>query len=530
MSQELAEIPEKKKKVIVVGGGTAGWLAAYVICDNLKRREEPAEVVMVESSAIPTIGVGEGTTALFRAFLQHFTLPEDEFLRETRATVKLGIRHRAWRGDEPYYDGPIDDPHWQKDVPGGEGAEMLNIHAIAEGKRVAQSHHFTHLMRENKVPFMRDENGQLVRSSPFHNAYHFDNAKVAAWLRGNLPDLEVVDAVVKDCVLAADGKSIEAIVLEDGSKMEADIFVDCTGFRRLLINALGARWIDYVKVLPLNRAFPFQLPHDEGKPVIPYTHAWAQDNGWMWQIPTQDRVGNGYAYSDAFTTPEKAHEEIEKKLGRKVEPLADIRFASGRLENVWLGNCLAVGLSAGFLEPLEATSIHSTLIQLLLLDRDHLEQLFDEENNGRDAYNHKIGQQFDDFRTFLVVHYRGGRKDTPFWRHVKDECKEEVAMARLEDWQEHMPSGEDFVKFLGALPHVEAQLYYPVLNGLNLLDRKLAKKELARSGLERELAYTWRLKVDQAKKTTKVSLGHAAFLRAIEKGEPIVAPVNPYMP
>ena len=491
--------------------------------ENIARRSAPIDVTVVESSSIPTIGVGEGTTALFHGFLEHFKLAEDEFLRETRATIKLGIRHRNWRRGEPYYDGPIDDPHLQGDVPGEIGAEMLNVHAVAEGKRVSQSHHFTHLMRANKAPFRREPNG-LQRTSPYYNAYHFDNAKVAAWLRSRLAGLETIDAVVEDCALSADGKRIDAIVLDDGRRIEADLFVDCTGFRRLLANSLGAQWIEYGDKLPLNRAFPFQLPHEGGAPVIPYTHAWALDNGWMWQIPTQDRIGNGYAYCDAFTSPEQAQAEVEAKLGKKIEPLADIRFQSGRLTQYWKGNCLAIGLSAGFLEPLEATSIHSTLIQLLLFDRDHMESALDADEAQRDGYNDKVARQFDDFRTFLVVHYRGGRDDTPFWLQVRDECLEKMAQERLEGWQGHMPSDSDFEDFLGSLPHVEAQLYYPVLDGLGLLDRKTAKSELAASNKERELAACWRHKVKEAKRIATLSMSHAAFLRAIESETPILVP------
>lgn len=515
------------KKVVIVGGGTAGWLAAWVICGGIARRKSPVEVTMIESSAIPTIGVGEGTTALFHAFLQHFGLDEIEFLRETRATIKLGIRHRGWRPGEPYYDGPIDDPHWQGDVPGKPGSEMLNIHAVAEGRRVAQSHHFAHLMRADKAPFRRADRGEgLWRTSPFHNAYHFDNARVAAWLRKRLPQLKVVDSTVKDCAVADGGGSIEALVLEDGSRVEADLFVDCTGFRRVLSGALGVGWVGYRKELPLNRAFPFQLPHKEDAPVIPYTHAWALDCGWMWQIPTQDRLGNGYAYCDEFTTPDEAQAEVEKKLGTKVEPLADIRFDSGRVERAWRGNVLAIGLSAGFLEPLEATSIHSTLIQLLLFEETCMESAFDAEEGLREEYNDRVARQFDDFRTFLVVHYRGGRADTPFWKHVRDDCREDLAEERLAAWRERMPSAGDFEKFLGFLPHVEAQLYYPVLNGLGLLDRKVAQRELMASGLTRDLAGCWRHKLAQAKEVARMSMSHAAFLKAIEAGEQIV----PYEP
>ena len=512
------------RRIVIVGGGTAGWLAAWVIRERLPQLA-PASLVMVESSKIPTIGVGEGTTALFKVFLDHFSLDEAEFLRETRATLKLGIRHRNWRAGEPYYDGPLDDPHWQGDVPGPPGSELLNIYAVAEGRRVSQSHHFAHLMRADKVPFTRNLDDSVSRNSEFETAYHFDNAKVAAWLRSKAPELSIIDAVVEEAATDSSGQTIEALQLDNGERLEGDFFIDCTGFRKLLTKAVGGdEWIGYSKELPLNRAFPFQLRHTEGAPVIPYTHAWAQDNGWMWQIPTQDRIGNGYAFCDEFTTPDQAHAEIEKCLGRKVEPLADIRFEVGRLRKTLTGNCLAVGLSAGFLEPLEATSIHSTLIQLLVLDRDHLASMFSFDEKQRSRYNESIGRLFDDFRTFLVMHYRGGRSDTPFWKHVKENCNERLASERLSAWQSRLPSSADFEGFLGGLPHVESQLYYPILDGLGLLPRRLAQAELAKSNLAGELARCWRAKVAQAKEVASKAISHRAFLRAIESGAPMTLP------
>lgn len=524
MSQVTLQAEPEARRIVIVGGGTAGWLAAWVIRERLGKLA-PAELVMVESSKIPTIGVGEGTTALFKAFLDHFALDEAEFLRDTRATIKLGIRHRSWGAGAPYYDGPLDDPHWQGDVPGKPGSELLNVYAIAEGKRVSQSHHFAHLMRADKVPFVKNGDASVSRNSEFENAYHFDNARVAAWLRRKAPELAVIDAVVDEVVTDAAGAAITALRLDSGELLEGDFFIDCTGFRRLLIGALpGLAWRSYADELPLNRAFPFQLPHQPGAPVIPYTHAWAQNCGWMWQIPTQDRIGNGYAYCDEFATPEQAHAEIEKALGTQIEPLADIRFEVGRLERTLEGNCLAVGLSAGFLEPLEATSIHSTLIQLLVLDRDYLADVFGLDESQRDGYNATIGRLYDDFRTFLVMHYRGERADTPFWRHIKASCAEAKASARLREWQEHLPRKDDFDGFLGGLPHVEAQLYYPILDGLGLVSRELARQELASSNLATELARCWRTKLAEAKEVAAKALSHRALLAALDAGAPIELP------
>lgn len=525
-AEQLAAVPAGRRRIVIVGGGTAGWLAAWICSARVAQNRRPWEVVMIESSAIPTIGVGEGTTALFKGFLEHFKLAEDEFVRETRATFKLGIRHRGWDGSERYYDGPIDDPHWQNDVPGLPERELLNFHAVAQGLRVSQSHHFGQLMREHKVPFVR--RGEAIeRSSEFSHAYHFDNAKVAAWLRARLPDLPVIDAVVEGVDTGEERRTITTLRCADGRTVAGDFFIDCTGFRRLLVKALGGdAWVSYADCLPVNRAFPFQLPHRPGAPVAPYTHAWALDAGWLWQIPTQDRVGNGYAYCDRFAEPAQAQAEVERRLGHPIEPLADIRFEVGRLERVWTGNCMAAGLASGFLEPLEATSIHTTLVQLLLFDRDCMAGEVPGAPAAADAFNATVARVMDDFRTFLVVHYRGGRADTPFWRHVKDACLAPAAAERLAAWRGRLPRPADFERFLGGLPHAETQLYYPVLDGLGLLDRAAARRELAElpPRLAAAVEGCWRHKVKQAREVAGAALGHAAALQAIGRGLPITLP------
>ena len=175
-----------------------------------------------------------------------------------------------------------------------------------------------------------------------------------------------------------------------------------------------------------------------------YTLAWVQGSGWMWQIPTQDRLGCGYVYCDEYLAPEQAQLEIEAKLGHPVEPRQDIRFKVGRVREAWKGNCLAVGLSAGFLEPLEATSIHSTLVQLILFAKEYLRDALDGNVSGRDRFNKRIGRQFDDFKTFLNIHYRSERRDTPFWRHVRENCLGEESQRRLEKWRREMPVMKHF--------------------------------------------------------------------------------------
>jgi tryptophan halogenase len=311
--------------------------------------------------------------------------------------------------------------------------------------------------------------------------------------------------------------AITALKLEEGGTLPGDFFIDATGFRkRLIVQEMGGQWVSYSKELPVNRAMPFWLDIADGEEIAPYTLAWAREAGWMWSIPTQARYGCGYVYSDAFKTPEEAKAEIEAALGHAIEPRNDIRFDIGRLDRSWIGNCLAVGLSSSFLEPLEATSIHGTVVQMLMFTGGFLRAPSEITEKQRQDYNARVARQVDDFRTFINTHYVSERDDTPFWRHVRSECIHAETAERLARWRREMPRHEHFQPFLNGLPHVEAQLHYPVLDGLGLLDPALAKAEMAKAP---ELRAFSRKTVDslvkEYRQAATKALGHAEFLAAV---------------
>jgi tryptophan halogenase len=279
-----------------------------------------------------------------------------------------------------------------------------------------------------------------------------------------------VTAVHRD---AATG-DITALALESGGEVTGDLFLDCTGFRRRLITEMGAEWISYADVLPVNRAMPFWLDIAPGEEIDPFTLAWAQGSGWLWKIPTARRYGCGYVYSDLHLTPDQAQAEIETALGHPIEPRNDIRIGAGRLSKAWIGNCVALGLSSAFLEPLEATSIHGTVVQLMLLTT----LLGKPSPQNPERYNATVARQVDDFRDFIRLHYVSERRDTAFWRDVAASHPETVA-ARLDLWSRKTPGAEDFPPFPLGLPHVGHHLHIPVLDGLGLLSPAVAKAELA---------------------------------------------------
>jgi len=459
------------ERVVVVGGGTAGWLSALVIGDAARRAGRPCAITVVESSKLGTIGVGEGTTAVFRQMLLHLGIDEFRFLRETDATIKYGIRHRDWRRVGHAYDGPIDDPHL---VAGGNrSATFLDAYQIAHGRPVGETHLFGYLMARRKSPF-GFKNGRRLPLGPFHHAYHFDQAEVGKFLRRQAAGVTVIDDQVQAVHRDPETGDITGLGLESGTEVTGHLYLDCTGFRRRLISEMGADWVGYGDVLPLNRAMPFWIDLEPGEEIDPFTLAWAQGSGWLWKIPTARRYGCGYVYSDAHLTPETAKAEIEAALGRAIEPRNDIRIDAGRLTRTWIGNCVALGLSSAFLEPLEATSIHGTVVQLMLLT----ELLRKPAPDNPARYNAAVARQVDDFRDFIRLHYVSERRDTPFWRDIAA-SQPEATTRRLELWSRKTPGAEDFAPFPMGLPHVGHHLHMPVLDGLGLLRPAVAKAELA---------------------------------------------------
>ena len=501
--------------IVIVGGGTAGWLSALIIQEHARRAHLDLKISVLESSKIPTIGVGEGTTAVFRALFEQFGFDELEFIRETGATIKFGIRHQDWRHVGHSYDGPIDDPHAVVQPPAGAGSEYLNIYSVASGRPVSEMHLFDHLLKRSKSPYAIKPDGSLVPVGPYHYAYHFDQALVGKYLRDKSQGIEKIDGTVSGIQRDPETGDIVSLAVEEGGSVKGDFFIDATGFRkRLIMQELGGEWVSYANDLPVNRAMPFWVDIKQGDEISPYTLAWAREAGWMWSIPTQERYGCGYVYCDQFKSPEEAQREIETALGHPIEPRNDIRFDIGRLKEAWINNCLAVGLSSSFLEPLEATSIHGTVVQMMLFTGRFLNDDPRKMNSAaREDYNRRVARQVDDFRTFINLHYVTQRQDTEFWKFVSRECIHEETEDRLQRWQTEMPRHENFTPFLGGLPHVEAQLYYPVLDGLGHLNQSVAKAEMAAQPKVRNAArkYVTSLTREYKQAATK-AMDHAAFL------------------
>ena len=415
-SLQSSKGPESRRirEVLVVGGGTAGWMAAAA----LTRLGPGVRVRLVESEEIGTVGVGEATIPPIASFNAMLGVREAEFLAATQGTFKLGIEFVDW--------GRLGDRYMHPFGEIGLGIEGVKFHQFWLSQREAGD--ATPLgdyslcavaARLNRFA-PGDPDPRTVLSSLKH-AYHFDAGLYAAFLRryAEARGVERIEGKIAHVALRPEDGYVEAVVTDDGRSLEAELFIDCTGFRGLLIEgALQAGYEDWSRWLPCDRALA--APSANTGPLTPYTRATADVAGWRWRIPLQHRTGNGHVYCSGFTSDEAARDAlvagIEGELLAEPRPL---RFVTGRRRAQWVKNCVALGLSSGFLEPLESTSIHlvqSGISKLLALfpDRDFDPLLAAE-------FNRLSQLQFEQVRDFIVLHYKATqRSDSPFWRHVAE--------------------------------------------------------------------------------------------------------------
>ena len=472
-------------RFVIVGGGTAGWATAHMV---MNATAPSSTVTLISSPEIPTIGVGESTTALFKKFINknlNTGLSEFEFLKETSATYKLGIKNTNWNGQGESYYAPLGDNFENETHYPHRDYDFLRAYHLANDLPydiTLQSQ----MMANNKLHFAhgediyKDYDQELI-------AYHLDAYKTASYLKKKARLLTDRFIYIEDTIKPLDFErdengNITWVKTKGGIKVQGDLFFDCSGTRQILIDAeryhssMGG-WKSYEDELLVNRAMPFITDHKG--PIPSYTHARAMDAGWMWQIPTQERLGNGYVYSDVHTTPEKAQEEVEKLLGHKIEPVQDIKFHTGRLSKFWDKNVIATGLSSAFMEPLEATSIHGTIMQVT----HFLEHYYSPHMRAGEAlsnqYNTEMTGMWDSFRDFLVNRYITPRTE-PFWVDAREESRRSDRLKnQLEIWKLRSPRSIDYsLDKHGAFYNLSNILWYQQFIGMKQIDKDMVRQEL----------------------------------------------------
>ena len=396
------------RKVVIAGGGTAGWMAAATVSKILGK---VVEVTLVESDEIGTVGVGEATIPPLVTFHRLLDIKEQEFMAATQATFKLGIGFENWRDLNEHYIhsfGVTGNDHWTAGFQHFWLRDRERGSAVPFGDyclelRAAQESRFAHLPKQG-----------------LNYAFHIDASLYAKFLRTfseRFGAKRVEGKIVEVNVRPGDG-FIESLVLDSGQTVEGDLFIDCTGFRGLLIEqTLHSGYEDWSHWLPCDSAVAVQTK-SVGE-AIPYTRSIARESGWQWRIPLQHRVGNGLVYCSRYISDEAAKDMLLENIeGERLTNPLQIKFRPGQRLKNWNRNCVALGLASGFIEPLESTSIH--LIQRGILRLMQLFPLREIRQSDIDEFNQQTRNEIEHIRDFIVLHYKvTNRQDSPFWRHCR---------------------------------------------------------------------------------------------------------------
>ena len=416
------------RKVVIAGGGTAGWMAAAALSQQFRGI---VDVTLVESEEIGTVGVGESTIPPIQLFNKLLGIDEDEFVRETNATFKLGIEFVDWRrrGHSYFHNfgllgadlrtGISLIQYWLRWAQSGGDPDQLRFSAEAQAARAGK--------------FGRTPASQGGNQPNVNYAFQFDASTYAAYLRRYSERRGVVRKEGKVVDVRQNGETglVEAVDMADGSTVRGDFFIDCSGFRGLLIEQVyKAGFEDWSQWLPNDRAAA--VPAERMAQPTPFTLAQARDAGWQWRIPLQHRTGNGYVFCSNYISDDEASAQLMESLGET--PLAEpkvLRFKAGRRKAHWVKNVLALGLSSGFLEPLESTSIH--LVQAAITKfLDYFPQR-EPDPILIDRFNEEMRFQYETIRDFIIAHYKvTEREDTEFWRYCKHMSIPDTLAEKLE--------------------------------------------------------------------------------------------------
>jgi tryptophan halogenase len=419
--------------IVIVGGGTAGWMAAAALSRIRDGRD--LKITVIESEMIGTVGVGEATIPPFVEFNRALEIDERDFLAQVDGTFKLGIQFVNWGQVGESYIHPFGN--YGYDI-GGIGFHQVWHKMRQRGDKRPLQLFNLETMAAHFGRFLRSEDYARDDLPPMNYAYHINATAYARYLRKYAEKNGVtrLEGIVKDVSLDGESGFVDSLTMDSGSRIEGDFYVDCTGFRGVLIEqALETGYEDWTRYLPCDRAVALPCNRDDGSPPPPFTRAMAHSAGWQWQVPLQHRNGNGHVFCSEFMDADEAHDILVANLaGRPTAEPNHLRFVTGRRKKFWNKNVVALGLASGFMEPLESTSIHlintgvNKLIATLSLDGVHEAQ--------SNTYNRLAIKEYERIRDFLILHYKATRRDdSEFWNHcrtmsVPDTLTEKIELFR----------------------------------------------------------------------------------------------------
>ena len=472
------------KRIAIVGGGTAGWMTASILARALPGTG--CVITVIESPDTGTVGVGEATIPPIVDLLRFLNINEADFVRHTQSTFKLGIKFTDW--------SRIGSSYWH---PFGTFGTMINLRPFHHAWHKARAEGLAPRFNDFSLCAALSDAGKFLfpdatKPGPeagLRYALHFDAGLVAKYLRSYSERLGVscLENTVADATLNSTG-FIDELVFSDGARLQADLYIDCSGFRGVLIEGiLKTGYIDWSRILPCDRAVAVPTEMTAARP--PYTEASARNAGWRWRIPLQHRAGNGYVYSSAYLGDAEALDDLLAEVAEK--PLAEprfLRFTTGRRRLFWNRNCVALGLASGFLEPLESTSIHLVMSGVYKLLEHFPTNAFAQSNI--DSYNNELITEIERIRDFIVLHYcLTEREDTPLWAYCRSMTLPESLTQRIELYRRtgriRPKAGELFTDlswfYIFEGMGVRPERYDPLMDVVNLRDLRDVLSSLAQS-------------------------------------------------
>lgn len=501
------------KNIVIVGGGTAGWLTAL----SARKRYPKEQITLIESTEVGILGAGEGSVPDLISILNFLNIKIADLIKETGATIKNGIRFRNWANDGSEYFHSFKK---NEDIEINKSLKLFDIEknfsdipideiiAMAQNKRDISKIDAI-AIANNNVPFVQKENSSKPKFKDFdmYNRFsiHFDARLFAKFLSniGLSRGIKLLDAKVLSLETDAEDNIIR-IHTDKAGAINSDFVFDCSGFFRLITGKhYKAKWISFSKHLPAKKAIPFFLDIDKEN-IEPYTDSIAMNYGWMWKIPLQHRYGCGYVFDSDFITEEEAKQEVESYLGQKIISPKTFSFDPGHYEKIWNKNTIAVGLSSGFVEPLEATSIMQQIHSLKFIFSP-TKDIFEMNEAHIKLVNDRYTQDCEEVLNVIYLHYMTDKTNNDFWKNftINNEIPESLK-SDISDVNNyiHKESANNFFK---------SRSYYTIMDGNNIIDRN-AMQKLYKEKLEK---YNSLFEKENKEKTqeAKKFISHSEFIK-----------------